>query len=504
MDAAPHPEASAPEASAPEIASPDVSSPDASHVPPMPSPPATPHPTFGEALRTWLRIGCLGFGGPAGQIALMHRTVVDEKRWVDDARFLHALNYCTLLPGPEAQQLATYVGWLLHRTAGGIAAGTLFVLPGFCVVMALSFIYAAYKQIPAIDALFWGLKPAVLAVVLEALLRVGRRSLRDGFSLALAGGAFAALFAFGVPFPAVVFGAGLLGWLRARYAPATSGGNGANGHKGHKGGTTPHAPARGENPPAHLPLPAIRDMPDHARPSTARALRVLATWLPLWLGPVLLLGLLLGWDNVYARMGVFFSKMAVVTFGGAYAVLAYVAQQAVEAHGWLTAADMLGGLALAESTPGPLILVLQFVGYLAAWNSPGALPPALAGLLGATLTVWVTFTPCFLWIFLGAPYIEAVRGRPALAAALAGVTAAVAGVIANLSLWFGLHVLFGTIGAWEGPLGLRLPMPVLSSLDPVAALLAVGAGVAMLRFKAPMLPVLAVCAGLGAVIRLAL
>lgn len=496
----PPPNASSPKASSPRTSSPDADLPSAD-TPSVSSPPATPHPAFGEALRTWLRIGCLGFGGPAGQIALMHRTVVDEKRWVDDARFLHALNYCTLLPGPEAQQLATYVGWLLHRTAGGIAAGTLFVLPGFCVVMALSFIYAAYSQIPAIDALFWGLKPAVLAVVLEALLRVGRRSLRDGFSLALAGGAFAALFAFGVPFPAVVFGAGLLGWLRARYAPATGG---ANGDNGHKGGTASHAPVRDEMPHGNLPLPAIRHMPDHARPSTARALRVLATWLPLWLGPVLLLGLLLGWDSVYARMGVFFSKMAVVTFGGAYAVLAYVAQQAVEAHGWLTAADMLGGLALAETTPGPLILVLQFVGYLAAWNSPGGLPPALAGLLGATLTVWVTFTPCFLWIFLGAPYIEAVRGRPALAAALAGVTAAVAGVIANLSVWFGLHVLFGTMGAWEGPLGLRLPLPVLSSLDPVAALLAVGAGVAMLRFKAPMLPVLAACAGLGAVIRLVL
>ena len=486
MDAAQHPDT---DASSPETSSPDTSS--GSSVPPPP----TPHPTFGEALRTWLRIGCLGFGGPAGQIALMHRIVVDEKRWVDDARFLHALNYCTLLPGPEAQQLATYAGWLLHRTAGGIAAGTLFVLPGFCVVMALSFIYAAYRQIPAIDALFWGLKPAVLAVVLEALLRVGRRSLRDGFSLALAGGAFAALFAFGVPFPAVVFGAGLLGWLRARYAPATGGGNGAGAS---------HAPAGKGTVPVSAPPAVIRDMPEHTRPSTARALRVLATWLPLWLGPVLLLGLLLGWDNVYARMGVFFSKMAVVTFGGAYAVLAYVAQQAVQAHGWLTAADMLGGLALAETTPGPLILVLQFVGYLAAWNSPGALPPALAGLLGATLTVWVTFTPCFLWIFLGAPYIEAVRGRPELAAALAGVTAAVAGVIANLSVWFGLHVLFGTISPWDGPIGLRLPLPAPASLDPVAALLAVGAGVALLRYKAPMLPVLAACALLGAVIRLIL
>ena len=320
---------------------------------------------------TGCAFGCLGFGGPAGQIALMHRTVVDEKRWVDDARFLHALNYCTLLPGPEAQQLATYVGWLLHRPAGGIAAGTLFVLPGFCVVMALSFIYAAYSQIPAIDALFWGLKPAVLAVVLEALLRVGRRSLRDGFSLALAGVAFAALFAFGVPFPAVVFGAGLLGWLRARYAPATGG---ANGDNGHKGGTASHAPVRDEMPHGNLPLPAIRHMPDHARPSTARALRVLATWLPLWLGPVLLLGLLLGWDSVYARMGVFFSKMAVVTFGGAYAVLAYVAQQAVEAHGWLSMAEFTNLVTIAEMTPGPISI-----------NSATFVGPRLCGVPGAVI-----------------------------------------------------------------------------------------------------------------------
>lgn len=451
------------------------------------SPP--PSPTFGEALRTWLRIGCLGFGGPAGQIALMHRIVVEEKRWVDEARFLHALNYCTLLPGPEAQQLATYTGWLLHRTSGGIAAGTLFVLPGFCVVMLLSFMYAAWRQVPAIDALFWGLKPAVLAVVLEALLRVGRKSLRDGFSLGLAAAAFMALFAFAVPFPAVVFGAGLLGWLRGRHA------------NGSAAGTAHAASSRGVTKADAAPA-LVTDMPEHTRPSAARALRVLATWLPLWLGPVLLLGLTLGWDNVFTKLGVFFSKMAVVTFGGAYAVLAYVAQQAVEAHGWLTAADMLSGLALAETTPGPLILVLQFVGYLAAWNSPGALPPLLAGLLGATLTVWVTFAPCFLWIFLGAPYIEAVRGRPALAAALAGVTAAVAGVIANLSVWFGLHVLFGVINTWEGPLGLRLPLPEPATLDPLAALLAAGAGVALLRFKLPMIPVLAACAALGAALRL--
>ena len=438
---------------------------------------ATSRPPLSEAFRTWLRIGLLSFGGPAGQIAMMHKTLVEDKKWISNERFLHALNYCHFLPGPEAQQLATYVGWLKHRTLGGLMAGGLFVLPGFFVILVLSALYAAYREVPAVDALFYVLKPAVLAIVVGAVLRMGSKTLKSGFAVALAAAAFTALFAFGVPFPVVVFSAALIGWVRSR------------------------------GPAEQVCSVACGDeevVPEHARPSAARSLRVLATWLPLWLGPVLLTGLLLGWDNVYARLAVFFSKMAVVTFGGAYAVLAYVAQQAVEEHGWLTAADMLGGLALAETTPGPLILVLQFVGYLAAWNSPGALHPALAGLLGATLTVWVTFTPCFLWIFLGAPYIEAVRGRPALAAALAGVTAAVAGVIANLSVWFGLHVLFGTVSAWDGPIGLRLPLPAPASLDPVAALLAVGAGLALLRFKAPMLPVLAACAGLGAMIRLIL
>lgn len=434
-------------------------------------------PTLSESFWTWLRIGCLGFGGPAGQIAMMHKTVVEEKKWISNERFLHALNYCHFLPGPEAQQLATYVGWLTHRTLGGLMAGGLFVLPGFFVILLLSALYAAYRQIPAVDALFYGLKPAVLAIVIGAVLRMASKSLKSRFAVALAGAAFVALFAFGVPFPLVVFGAGFIGWLKSR-------------------GQAEQA--------CTVACGDEEDVPDHARPSAARSLRVLATWLPLWLGPVLAIGVIFGWDNVYARLAVFFSKMAVVTFGGAYAVLSYVTQQAVETYGWLSPADMISGLALAETTPGPLILVLEYVGFMAAYASPGELNPFLAGALGATLTVWVTFAPCFLWIFLGAPYIEAVRANRSLSAALSGVTAAVVGVIANLFLWFGLHTLFGEVGSWIGPLGLRLPIPNLGSLDFWALALSTGATLALTRFKLGMGATLAGCAGLGWIVRMTL
>jgi chromate transporter len=432
-------------------------------------------PSLTEAFWTWLRIGLLSFGGPAGQIAMMHKTLVEDKKWISNDRFLHALNYCHFLPGPEAQQLATYVGWLMHRTWGGIMAGTLFVLPGFFVIMALSALYAAYRQIPAVDALFYGLKPAVLAIVIGAVLRVGGKSMRTRFALGLAAFAFVALFAFDVPFPLVVFGAALLGWLKSRSSAEQ--------------GCTAHCEEE-------------EDIPEHARPSASRSLRVLATWVPLWLGPVLVIGLLFGWDDIYARLAVFFSKMAVVTFGGAYAVLSYVAQQAVEGYGWLSPADMISGLALAETTPGPLILVLEYVGFMAAFASPGALHPLLAGALGAALTVWVTFTPCFLWIFLGAPYMEAIRGNRNLSAALAGVTAAVVGVILNLSLWFGLHTLFGEVGSWHGPLGLKLPVPNPGSLDLWALILSIGALLALTRFKIGMGTTLAGCAALGWVVRM--
>lgn len=438
---------------------------------------ATNRPPLAEAFRTWLRIGLLSFGGPAGQIAMMHKTLVEDKKWISNERFLHALNYCHFLPGPEAQQLATYVGWLKHRTLGGLMAGGLFVLPGFFVILVLSALYAAYREVPAVDALFYGLKPAVLAIVVGAVLRMGSKTLKSGFAVALAAGAFTALFAFGVPFPVVVFSAALIGWVRSR------------------------------GPAEQVCSVACGDeevVPEHARPSAARSLRVLATWLPLWLGPVLLTGLLLGWDNVYARLAVFFSKMAVVTFGGAYAVLSYVTQQAVEHYAWLTPADMISGLALAETTPGPLILVLEYVGFMAAYASPGSLHPFVAGALGAALTVWVTFAPCFLWIFLGAPYMEAVRANRSLSAALSGVTAAVVGVILNLFAWFGLHTIFGLVGSWHGPLGLRLPVPALSSLDLWALALAAAATLAMTRFKLGMGATLAGCAGLGWIVRMAL
>jgi chromate transporter len=423
---------------------------------------------WGEALRTWGKIGCLGFGGPAGQIALMHRILVEEKRWISEARFLHALNYCMLLPGPEAQQLATYVGWLLHRTAGGLAAGVLFVLPGALVVLALSIVYAEYHELPAVAALFAGLKPAVLAVVVEAVLRIGRRALRTRFLVALAACAFVAIFALHVPFPAIVAGAGVLGFAAARRRPGW-------------------LPAPRAEPVEPRAADRATGAP-HTRPSRGRALRTLAVWGGLWLVPVAAIHVWLGPDAAYARIARFFSQAAVVTFGGAYAVLAYLAQAAVDRFGWLAPGEMLDGLGLAETTPGPLILVTQFVGFLAAYRHAGGLEPLWAGVLGAALTTWVTFVPCFLWIFLGAPYMEALRGRRGLDGALAGITAAVVGVILNLAVWFALHVIF------RGE-------PGLATLDPVALGIAAAALVAMLRFHVGMLPTLAASALLGGTLR---
>ena len=437
-----------------------------------------------EALRTWAAIGCLGFGGPAGQIALMHRMLVDEKRWISEERFLFALNYCMLLPGPEAQQLSIYVGWLLHRTPGGIVAGTLFVLPGALVVLGLSLLYARYQTVPLVAGLFAGLKPAVLAVVVEALLRIGRRALRSRFLVALAALAFLAIFLLQVPFPAIVAAAAAIGFAASRARPEWLG----------------PAPAAGTSAG---PVDALLDaaMPQH-QPKRGHALRVLAVWGGLWLVPVLALVATLGTDSVFSRIALFFSQAAVVTFGGAYAVLAYLAQEAVVTYGWLTPREMLDGLGLAETTPGPLILVTQFVGFLAAYRNAGALDPLAAGLLGALLTTWVTFVPCFLWIFLGAPYIEALRGRRALAAALSAITASVVGVVLNLAVWFALHVGFGVVEprAW-GPFVLHVPE--LGSVDWVSLAIAAAALVAMLRFRVGMLPTLAACAALGAVLRLA-
>ncbi|MCB4768380.1 chromate efflux transporter [Ancylobacter sp. Lp-2] len=452
------------------------------------SPPAVP--TFAEAFRVWAKIGLLGFGGPAGQIALMHKELVEDRRWIGEQRFLHALNYCMLLPGPEAQQLATYIGWLLHRTAGGLMAGLLFVLPGTVVMLALSALYALYRHVPLVDALFFGVKAAVLAIVVQAVLRIGRRALRNRLMVGIAVAAFLGLYVLHLPFPLIIALAGLAGWIGNRYAPSlfAPAGAGAAGGAADVRGVVDAMFARGELA--------------HASPSRGKALRVAALWLPLWLGPVLLLWVLTGSSSVWTQISAFFSVMAVVTFGGAYAVLAYVAQAAVEGFGWMVPGEMVDGLGLAETTPGPLILVVQFVGFLAAFRNPGTLDPLLAGTLGALLTLWVTFAPCFFWIFLGAPYVEALRGNRALSASLSAITAAVVGVIVNLALWFALHIIFRQVESVD-ILGLRPDLPVLASVDWRAALLAVGALVATLWFRLGLFATLAGCALAGIVLRLA-
>ncbi len=425
---------------------------------------APPHPAFREALGVWARIGFLSFGGPAGQIALMHRELVDERRWISESRFLHALNYCMLLPGPEAQQLATYVGWLLHGTRGGIVAGTLFVLPGLVVICALSAAYALFQRTDWLQSLFFGLKAAVLAIVLEALVRVASRALKTPFARLLAALAFVCLFFFALPFPLVVAGAGIAGFVVARRSS-----DWLQPPAGHKA----HAPDK----------PSVIGEGFADRPRTlGGSIAILAVGALFWLTPFAVLPLLPDGPGAFAAIGVFFSKMAVVTFGGAYAVLAYVAQQAVETYQWLKPGEMLDGLALAETTPGPLVLVLSFVGFLAAFRDTGGLDPLAAGLIGAFLTAWVTFVPCFLWIFLGAPYVERLRSNAALSGALAAISAAVVGVILNLAVWFGLHVVFRQVGRLEaGPLSLAWPDP--ASIDLWALGLTAAAAVMLFRLR---------------------
>jgi chromate transporter len=442
-------------------------------------------PPFREALGVWLKIGLLSFGGPAGQIALMHRVLVDEKRWISEHRFLHALNYAMLLPGPEAQQLATYCGWLMHRTLGGLAAGVLFVLPGAAVMLVLSILYTGFRDVSVVEAVFFGVKAAVLAVVIQAVLRIGARALRNWLMIGIAAGAFMAIFFFAVPFPIIIASAAIIGAAGVRFRPALFRGG------GHGDGKTS---ADGEDYAVDRMLAA--GVLEHIKPSLKRAVWVTAICLVLWLGPVAVLAHMLGPQNVFTQEALFFSKMAVVTFGGAYAVLAYVAQQAVEIYGWLAPGEMLDGLGMAETTPGPLIMVVQHVGFLGAFRNPGALDPVFAGVLGAGLTTWVTFVPCFLWIFLGAPYIEALRGNRVLNASLTSITAAVVGVILNLAVWFGLHTVFSDVT--ESQFGaIRLFVPSWQSVDVVVLALTVGALVATLRFKVGMLPTLAGSAALG-------
>jgi len=450
---------------------------------------ARPVVPFRDAVKVWARIAALSFGGPAGQIAVMHRILVEEKRWLGEQRFLHALNYCMLLPGPEAQQLAIYIGWLMHRTAGGLVAGLLFVLPGFLAIMALSILYAFLGAVGPVAALFFGLKAAVLVIVVQAVVRIGGRALRNSWMIAVAAAAFVAIYAFDIPFPLIIAAAGVLGFIGGRMGvKAFSAGGG-------------HGPAAKNAVPDAETLLG-EETPEHARPNLTWALKTSAVLLALWLGPVLAIGQALGWDSVFADIAVFFSKMAVVTFGGAYAVLAYVAQEAVEGFAWLRPGEMLDGLGMAETTPGPLIMVTQFVGFMAAFRQASGLPPLAAGVLGGVLTTWVTFTPCFLWIFLGAPFIEKLRSSPALSAALSTITAAVVGVILNLAIWFALHVLFGQVRELRlGPLA--LDAPALSSVSLPSLLLTAAAAVAAFGFRLGVIPLLVGCSTAGVLIYLA-
>jgi chromate transporter len=426
-------------------------------------------PSLREATRVWMKIGLLSFGGPAGQIAVMHRELVERHKWISDVRFLHALNYCMLLPGPEATQLAIYVGWMLHRTIGGLIAGILFVLPGFVTILALSIIYALYGHVPLIVAVFFGLKAAVLAVVVEAVLRIGRRALKNRLMASIAGLAFIAIYVFKLPFPWIVVGAAVLGvmgrWRLPRYFPAPASGS-------------------TDASSAYVIDRLIgQGQLQHTRPSARRAVRITLTWLVIWLAPVMLAIGAFGLHSVLAQQGIFFSQTAVVTFGGAYAVLAYVAQRAVEHFHWITPGQMLDGLALAETTPGPLIMVLQFVAFMGAFHHETALSPLWAGIGGSILTTWVTFAPCYLWIFLGAPYVEALRNNRTLNAALSAVTAAIVGVILNLSVWFTLHTLFAKVYRMGF---LSIEIPQWSTVNPLALVLALVALLAMLRWKVGM------------------
>jgi chromate transporter len=446
--------------------------------------------SLSEAFWVWLRVALLSFGGPAGQIAVMHRIIVEEKRWISEERFLHALNYCMLLPGPEAQQLATYIGWLMHRTLGGVMAGVLFVVPGVICIMALSYVYAAFGNVPVVAALLFGLKAAVLAIVVEAVLRIGKRALKNRVMISLAAVAFIGIFFFGISFPIIVLAAGVIGFV-----------GGYSGHPAFQG-SSGHGPSKDKGAAPVIDALLGNELPEHARPTVSKALGVSAVWLVLWLVPVFAIVATMGIENVFSQIAIFFSKMAVVTFGGAYAVLAYVAQEAVQHYGWLRPGEMLDGLGMAETTPGPLIMVLQFVGFMAAYRDPGTLSPMVAGTLGGLLATWVTFTPCFLWIFLGAPFIEKLRGNKALNATLTAITAAVVGVVLNLAVWFAIHTIFRQVTQVR-LFPLSFDAPVLSSVDPWALLLSLAAAIAIFRFKVGMIPTLAGCCAAGIVLHLA-
>ncbi len=413
-------------------------------------------PTFGKAFKFWLKLGFISFGGPTGQIAIMQTELVDKKKWISQSRFLHALNFCMLLPGPEAQQLAIYIGWLLHKTWGGIVAGAFFVIPSIFILWALSFIYAAFGNVPWIAAIFYGLKPAVTAIVLTAVIRIGRKALKNEVMWTLAALAFIAIYFFKVPFPAIILCAGVIGFVggllwKSKFENA----------------------AKENSTSAASVISDEQESPAHARPNLSRAVRISIVWLTLWLTPTVIVGAVRGWDSTLFKEGLFFSKAAVVTFGGAYAVLPYVTQQALFHYGWLKPGQMMDGLGLAETTPGPLIMVLQFVGFMGAWQHPEGLPPLVAATIGALITTWATFTPCFLWIFLGGPYIEQLRGNPRITSTLTAITAAIVGVVLNLAVWFALRVFF----------------PAGDAIDWFAILLCAATFVAMLRYKIDIIPI---------------
>jgi chromate transporter len=423
------------------------------------SPPA---PTFAEALRFWWKLGWISFGGPAGQIAIMHKEIIERRRWMTEEHFLHALNFCMLLPGPEAQQLATYLGWRLHGARGGIAAGVLFVLPSMFILFGLSWLYMAGGDIAWVNGLFYGLTAAVIAIVVAAVKRIGSKALKSPSLWALAALAFVAIFFFKVNFVIIILSAALIGYAGGRLFPKQFPAGKGHGKSGHE------------------ELPAVM-LPPAPKATLRRTLLISTLCLALWWLPVLGIGLWLGWQGIHFQEGLFFSKAALVTIGGAYAVLPYVAQMTVEKFDWLSQTQMMAGLGLAETTPGPLIMVLQFVGFVAAWQNPGGMPPLAAGALGALVTTWVTFLPCFLFVFLGAPHVEGLRERPGLSTALTGITAAVVGVILNLAIWFAWHAL----------------RPEAGGFDSFVAIIAIGAWLAMERFKIGVIPTLAACALLG-------
>jgi len=430
---------------------------------------------FGEALRFWLKLGFIGFGGPAGQIAIMHAELVERRRWISERRFLHALNFCMVLPGPEAQQLATYLGWLMHRTAGGVAAGVLFVLPSLLILVVLSWVYMAWGEQPLVAGLFHGIKPAVTAIVLHAAWRIGSRVLKNGVLWAIAAASFVAIFALAVPFPAIVLAAAAIGWLGGRFLPARFQAGGSHGSAKVSYG------------------PALIDddtpTPPHARYSAPRLAAVVAAGVLLWLAPMALLVALTQWQGTLAQMGWFFTKAAWLTFGGAYAVLPYVWQGAVTQFGWVTPVQMIDGLALGETTPGPLIMVVAFVAFVGGWQSAdlaqlfGADNRLLAGAVAATVVTWFTFLPSFIFILAGGPLVESTHGQIGFTAPLTAITAAVVGVIVNLALFFGWHVLWPQ--GWAG------------SFDAVAALITLAAAVALMRFKRGVIEVIAACAAVG-------